>query len=101
MNKGIVEKTRQILKDYLDKHAGPTAEHESPYAAPGGGLFGCMYCGTRHSSHLECRPPCSAPSCTWRGIPWQVEGGSTAPLCMRHKPENGKPLPVLAPKSEG
>lgn len=71
--------------------------NESPYAAPGGGLFPCMYCGGRHSSRIECRLPCSDPICDGHGIPWQVGTVTTKPLCHKHRPKGGKPLPVPVP----
>lgn len=78
-------------------------EHESIYAAAGGGL--CMYCGTRHSSALECRPMCTEDGCTRRGIPWKVGDETSPPKCMQHKPggapgQAAEPMPVPPPKEE-
>lgn len=87
----------ELFKKYMKDWYGK--DRESPYGMLGAHLFGCIYCGARHSDDIECRLPCSHPGCTRRGIPWQVKGSATAALCMRHKPEGGEPLPVPPPQS--
>lgn len=85
------------------------SDQESPYAAPGGRC--CMYCGTRHSSRIDCRPQCTEPGCTSHGIPWRIKEEKTGtrdtePLCEKHRPRSLlssceiEPLPVPPPPKE-
>jgi hypothetical protein len=94
----------EVLQAFLEHarahaKAVETGEMESPYATAGGGC--CMYCGTGHSTAVECRPQCTEGSCTWRGVPRQVGDGdqaaTTTPLCSRHAPAGAKTLPVPPP----
>lgn len=72
-------------------------KHEAPYAHPGGPQ--CLYCGTAHSTSVDCRDPCSVAGCSWNGITRELPDGVVSPvLCSKHAPNGCKPLPVAPPK---
>jgi hypothetical protein len=92
-----LELSKKYLREWLKKNKGKFPMNVSPYRQPGG-VLGCLYCGGKHSTGIECRLPCTYfYGCSSLGIPWNTADGPTAPLCYEHRPRDGKPLPVPQP----